>query len=349
MSENGNKPQNGQGKPAKPDVPDSSERRSKWKGENVDILMTMQTGIFNHARDRVIESGATSLDQIDLEAILDHATAMAEETYRRAFDPAKNIDDQLKHAEFERNQKELEEAVLGVKHVKAELRKRKDLESTVKSAVPDKPDFPILSACFGLLVIALTVAPTLHDTVFASFENDWAWVFAGITGLAWGAFVTYAILDGGRDSEKQTLLNWLGLFAAVGMAVALGLIRLINATDISDYVVALAFTLLEIFVAIGLEAIARKYHKEHHEYSLKKVPATEAADLTKNTAIELANREADVAELSEYIQLYIDYVSERELRSVAKPELIASAHKSAKDGANAGLEFNHGKLLGINR
>lgn len=341
--------QNGNGTGVISSGSDSSDKDGKWKGENIDILLTMQIGIFNHARDRVIASGATELAQIDLSAVLDHATAMAEETYRRAFDPAQNVDDHLKEAEFQRNQKELGEAILGVKHVKAELNKRRDLEAKVKSMVPNKPEFPIFSACFGAAVIALTVTPTLHDTIFNSFENDWAWILGGVTGLVWGAFVTYAILDGGRDSEEQTWLNWLGLIAAIGMAIALGLIRLMNATDISDYVVALAFTLLEIFVAIGLEAVARRYHKEHHEYSQKAIAENEAADLVKNTEVELLERQADVETLSENNQRYIDYVSERELRSVSRSELIASALKAARDGANDGLEFNHGKLLGINR
>ncbi|CAN5296387.1 hypothetical protein BH20ACI2_BH20ACI2_02140 [soil metagenome] len=274
---------------------------------------------------------------------------MADETYRRGFDPTQNVDDQLKEGEFLRNQKELAEAILGVKHVKAELSKRRDLEAKVKSMTPTKPDFPIFSACFGAAIIGLTVTPTLHDTIFNSFENEWAWVLGGITGLVWGAFVTYAIVDGGRDSQEQTWLNWLGLLAAMGMAVALGLIRLMNATDTADYVLALAFTLLEIFVAIGLEAVARKYHKEHQEYSQKAMAENEAADLVKNTEVDLLGRQADVDALCENNQRYIDYVSERELRSVSRSELIASAHKAAHDGANDGLEFNHGKLLGINR
>jgi hypothetical protein len=349
MNEIGNKPQNGNGIRVNERGSDPMEGRGKWKGENVDILLTMQIGVFNHARDRVIASGASDLSEIDLEAILEHATAMAEETYRRAFNPAQNIDDQLKQLEFQRNQKELADAILGVKHTKAELNKRKDFKARVESVVPNKPDFPIFSACFGLAVIALTVAPTLHDTVFSSFGEDWAWASGGITGLAWGAFVAYSILDGGRDSEEQTMLNWLGLLAAVGMAIALGLIRLMNATDITDYIVAAAFTLLEIFISIGLEAIARKYHKEHHHYSLKAMAATEATNLVNNAEAELYERQADVEMLSENNRLYIDYVSERELRSVSRSELIASAHKAARDGANDGLEYNRGKLLGINR
>ncbi|CAN5296545.1 hypothetical protein BH20ACI2_BH20ACI2_02150 [soil metagenome] len=47
--------------PPRADYP--SDKRGKWKGENIDILLTMQIGIFNHARDRVIASGATELAQ----------------------------------------------------------------------------------------------------------------------------------------------------------------------------------------------------------------------------------------------------------------------------------------------
>lgn len=238
---------------------------------------------------------------------------------------------------------------MGVKHTKAELNRRKDEEAKVKAKVPAKPEFPIFSACFGMAVIALTVAPTLHDTIFATFGNDWAWALGILTGVVWGAFVAYSILDGGRDSEKRTLLNWLGVVAAIGLAIALGLIRLMNAADSTDYVVALAFTLLEVFVAIGLEAAAMKFHRQQNDYLAKDAIAKEATELATNVEAELATRQDDVRNLSDKIQRYIDYVSERELRSVQKAELVASAIKAVRDGYNDGIEFNHGKILGVNR
>lgn len=329
--------------------PDSFGEGGKWKGENIDIHLTMQKGLVDYGRNRATTSGAIEAVETDINVLREHATAMAEETYRRAFDPARNVDDKLKEDEFKRNQKELEEAILGVKHGKAELSKREDAGAKAKTQALKEPDFPVFTACFGTAVIALTVAPTLHDTIFASFGNDWAWILGLVTGAVWGAFVSYSILDGGRESEQQTLLNWLGLIAAIGMAVALGLIRLMNAADTSDYVVALAFTLLEIFVAIGLEAVARKYHRQHHEFSQKAAAANEAAELVINAVNDLDRRQEDVKKLSENNQHYIDYVSERERRSIQKSELIASASKAILDGYNDGIEYNRGKILGLNK
>lgn len=342
-------PQNGSGNGAISAGSDSFDGSGKWKGENVDILLTMQKGLFDHARKRAVSSGALEAVETDLRSLIEHAEKMAEETYRRAFDPANNVDDKLKEEAFRRNQKEFEEAILSMKHAKAELSKRKDEAAKIKTKVPKEPDFPIFTACFGTAVIALTVAPTLHDTIFASFGNDLAWAAGLVTGAVWGAFVAYSILDGGRDSEEKTWLNWLGLIAAIGMAIALGLIRLMTASDITDYVVALAFTLLEIFVALGLEAVARKYHKRHNEFTQKAAMANEVVELVKNAESDLSNRESEVKALAENNQRYIDYVSERELRSLQKSELVASAVKAVSDGYNDGIEYNRGKILGINK
>ncbi len=344
-----NNSQNGNGTGVSSPGSDSTGEGGRWNGENVDILLTMQKGLFDHGRDRAVASGAIEPVEWDIVVLREHAEKMAEETYRRAFDPDDNIDDKLKQAEFDRNQKEREEAILGVKHGKAELSKREDEHARVKAKVSKDPEFPLFTAFFGAAVTALTVAPTLHDTVFASFGNDWAWVLGVITGAVWGAFVAYSILDGRRRSAEKTVLNYLGLIAAVGMAFALGLIRLMNTQDSTDYIVAFAFTLLETFVAIGLEAVAQKYYGELDEYSQKAAEANGAGELAKNAETELLRRQADVGKLSAAIQRYIDYVSERELRSTQKSELIASAIKAVLDGYNDGIEYGRGKILGINR
>jgi len=336
---------NGDRRAPTPPAPERTENAQ----EHVNIFMRLQAGLYDHGYDRAVTSGALEPEQIVIQALKEHATAMAEETYQRAFDPLANIDDKYREEDYLRNLKELNELILGIKHAKAELNRREDESARLKTQVPKEPEFPVFVACFGTAVIALTVAPTFHDTVFASFGNDMAWGSGLLTGMVWGGFVTYSILDGGRDSaDKQTWMNNAGLIAAIGMGVALGIIRLLNAVDFTDYLAAIGFSLLEIFVALELDAVARKYHARYAEYVEKSTEAGQLNGLAASAKKALDGRISDSEKLEGKVRNYRTYVSERELRANHKSELIASAVKAVLDGYDAGIRHNRGKILGIN-
>lgn len=322
--------------------------RTENAQEHVNIFMRLQVGLYDHGYDRAVSSGALEPEEIVIQALKEHATAMAEETYQRAFDPLANIDDKYREEDYQRNLKELNELILGIKHAKAEFNRREDESARLKTQVPKEPEFPVFAACFGTSVIALTVAPTFHDTVFASFGNDAAWGFGLLTGMVWGGFVTYSILDGGRDSDKQNWMNFAGLIAAMGMGVALGLIRLLNAVDFTDYLSAIGFSLLEIFVALELDTVGRKYHARYAEFAEKSTAAGQLDGLAASAKKALDGRISDSEKLEEKVRNYRTYVSERELRANHKSELIASAVKAVLDGYDAGIRHNKGKILGIN-
>lgn len=329
-----------------------SEQNAKsndWFGEGVEIFYTFQTGLFLFGKERAVSSGAVEPDEEAKKSLEEHARAMAEETFRQVFDPAGNVHDRLRDEFFRQTQKELGEARLAEKHIEAELGLREEEAAKVKTKVPQEPPFPAFTALFGVGVIALTTAPTLHDNLFLPMGGIWAWTLSLLAGLVWGVFIVYSILDGGSDDDNQTLKNQLGLISGVGMALALGLIRLMSANTTSDYVVALGFTILEIAIVIGLEGVAHERRRQQREFSEKAIIAGEATELVKALQTRLERKQRQAKELAEKVQRHLNYVAERHLRFVQKDQLIAAAVKAILDGYNAGITENRGKILGLKK
>jgi len=58
------------------------------------------TGLLHHGKNRALSSGATEVIASDIEALEEHARAIARETFRQKFDPNMHHHDRLEQAEY---------------------------------------------------------------------------------------------------------------------------------------------------------------------------------------------------------------------------------------------------------
>ncbi|HEX8567001.1 MAG TPA: hypothetical protein VF648_15265 [Pyrinomonadaceae bacterium] len=329
---------------------DARPPSGKQVGKGVDIYFTMQTGLKDFAKERIVKGGYIDLDEAVLQFLEEHARAIAEQTYQLAYDPEKLHHDKLRDDENKRNLKEVEFEREAVKHGEIELNLREDAYGKAKAKVPPRPEFPVLTAVFGTLVITTAVAVTLHDIIFYRMGAVWGWTFSILVGLAWGAFVVFSILDGAHHSEnneKPANQSRLGLIGGIGMSVALGLLRLMYALTLWGVIGAVAFTALEIFICFLLEHVNRNHAAREQKFAAENAAAQEAAELVEATRIGLKRRYERIAEFEGAIRNHCEYVEERHHRSTQKEQFIESAIKAVRDGAAEGLAINRGKILGL--
>ena len=89
----------------------------------------------------------------------------AYDTYRDRYDPSTNTHDAMHKAEYDRTLTRRTEAEKGEQHATANLRDAEaNLARTPKAGNKPAPP-PVLVAAF-IVAITLTVAPTVHDSIF---------------------------------------------------------------------------------------------------------------------------------------------------------------------------------------
>jgi hypothetical protein len=330
---------------------DARPPSGKQVGKGVDIYFTMQTGLKDYGKDRIVKGGYLELNDVILAPLDEHARSIAEQTYQLAYDPEKFHHDKLRDDENKRNLKEVEFEREAVKHGEIELNLREDAYGKAKAKVPVRPEFPVLTAVFGTLVITATVAVTIHDVILYRVGAVWGWTFSILIGLAWGAFIVFSILDGSAhhsdNNEKSADHSQMGLIGGIGMSVALGLLRLMYALTLWGVIGAAAFTALEIFICFLLEHVNRNHAAREQKFAAENGAAQEAAELVEATRIGLKRRYERIAEFEDAVRNHCEYVEERHHRSTQKEQFIESAIKAVRDGAAEGLAINRGKILGL--
>src|SRR6202035_1687055 len=99
------------------------------------------------------------------------------------------------------------------------------------------------------LVVTLTVAPTLHDFIFRTVDDDLlAQFFSFLSAGCVGALISWAILSG-----RRTLWRWMGLTAGIAMGLGLGIVRLAAAEGATELLFAIGLTVVEVSVVLLLE------------------------------------------------------------------------------------------------
>jgi hypothetical protein len=134
-------------------------------------IFEMQIGLFHLGRNRSLQSGTTEPRPDDIRALEDHAPAMAKDTYRDRYDPAANAHDAMHQAEYTRNLAQREEAEKAEQHAAANLRDAEARLAKTPKAGEKSAAHPLLVAAF-IVAITLTVAPTLHDSLFHTLGDD---------------------------------------------------------------------------------------------------------------------------------------------------------------------------------
>jgi hypothetical protein len=305
-------------------------------------ILEMQTGLWHHGRNRAVLSGATEPNPDDIRALEDHARAMARETYRDRYDPSANAHDAMHQAEYERTLDQRKESEKGEQHAAANLRDADtNLARTPKAG--NKPAAsPILVAAF-IVVITLTVAPTLHDSLFHTLGDDLlVWFFSSLCAAFVGAMLTLAILSGRRTA-------WVGVGSGVILGLGLGAIRLAAAEGAGDVIFGLGLTVVEIAAVLLLEWLASGLRASEAAWLVQYAAESEAIACRDAAQADLTRWQTRIKELGDAIASKIAFVEDRHNRNIHIAELEAVAIKAVLDGYNAGIAENVGRIRGVSR
>lgn len=307
-------------------------------------ILRMQTGPFRLAYNRAVESGATEPQPTDIRALEDHARAMARETYRDRYDPAQHVHDAMHQREYEKSLVQRDEAERGEQHAAANLRDA-DIALAHTPKAGDKPQAPPILVAAFVVAITLTVAPTLHDTLFRTFGDDLLeWFAASLSAGFVAVMLTFSILSGRRSAW-----TWVGVGAGITLGLGLGAVRLATAERARDALFALGLTAVEIAAVLLLEWVARGLRASEDAWEEQHAAEMQAVGHRDAAAADLSRRQARVRELREIIAGQIAVVEDRHNRNIHIGELEAVAVKTVNDGYNAGIAENLGRVRGVMR
>lgn len=305
-------------------------------------VLEMQTGLFQLGRNRSLQSGTTTPRPEDVGTLEDHARAMAKDTYRDLYDPAQNRHDAMHQAEYERTLAQREESEQARDHAAANLREAEIALALAPKAGPMPAAHPLLVAAF-IVTITLTVAPTVHDSVFHTLPDDMlAWFGALLSAAFVGAMLTWAIL-----SSRRTKWTWIGVAAGVVLGLGLGVVRLSSAEGAGEVLFALGLTIMEIAAVLLLEGRASDLRASEVDWLVRHADESEKVAHRDAAQADLARWETRVKELTQAIADKIAFVEDRHNRHIHIAELEAVAIKAVVDGYYAGIAENVGRVRGV--
>lgn len=311
------------------------------RGESSSIF-EMQTGLWRLGHHRAHLSGTTEPLAPDVQALEDHARAMAKDTYRDRYDPEANPHDAMHHTEYLRTLARREEAEKGEQHAEANLRDAEHAVAEAPKAGPKPSPRPILVAAF-VVALALSIAPTLHDSVFHTIPDDLLAWFASLVGAGFMAgMVTLAILGG-----RRTRITWIGVAAGVILGVGLGAVRLSSASGAAEVLFALGLTIVEIAVVLLLEWLAVSLRASEAEWLPRHEAESRALAARDMAAADLDRWKARLKAINDAISAKIAFVEDRHNRNMHIGELETVAIKAVLDGYNAAIAENIGRIRGV--
>jgi hypothetical protein len=314
--------------------------------DSTDVVLKMHLSLFEHGRERPRNSGTLEPKLQDQAELTAHAEAMARELASELVDPAIFLHDKLRQDEFDRDKKEREELAQDIFHARADIRSREEELARIQSS-EQKPSSPTLLMYAAGIVLAITVAPTLHDFIFFTLPDDLLrWFLSLASSAVIGLFIAIAILGDIDSTGKRTTANWLGLVGGFLIFIGLGILRIASATSWGEILFAIAMTIVELGIIGMLEWRAAALRSAYQDYAVKRV------ELDSKTAFLEAARthHARLQELLDNCQKAItDYITQVEKKAICHlniEAIVNSAKKSVLDGYNAGIAENRGRQSG---
>lgn len=307
-------------------------------------VFEMQTGLFHLGRNRSLHSGTAEPMADDVRALQNHARAMARDTYRDLYDPARNAHDAMHQTEYEKAFKQRDEAEKAEQHAAANLRDAEIRLAASPKAGPKPSAQPALVTAF-IVAITVTVAPTLHDSMFHTLPDDMlVWFLSLLSASFVAGMLTLAILTG-----RRTRWAWIGVAAGVILGVGMGAVRLSSAENKGEDIFALGLMAMEIAAVLLLEGLASGLHLAETEWSPRHDTEQQAFAARDAAEAELGRRRARIRELNETVSIKVAFVEDRHNRHIHIAELEDVAIKAVLDGYNAGITENIGRVRGVVR
>ncbi len=299
--------------------------------------------VFEEARDMARHSGRVQPEDGVLRSVEQMADRTVAGIFGEGYDPKVHAEDALHEAEYKELIGDRSGARQQLGYARASYR-----ELAFRAAslfLPRVPDTPWLLLILVVLAIAITLAPTFHDLLFAAMlANPAQAAYASIVaGVMIGGCFSWAMLSRVDHPEGERFLSRLQL-TVIGIlfGIALLVMRLGVATSDEERLIAIGFALLETSIVLLIEAFAAGLARKWIRY-MDSLPEVSIAENRRQASREhLDVTEAELLSAQTGIKSHIQLVHEREARALVARQLNASARAMAVAGYFKGLEQNRG-------
>lgn len=296
------------------------------------------------------ESGVTEPLAEHLEIIKLSSEALGHEEWERRWDPENKPSDALLEKEYESN---LSRRVDGEKQVRQRRADVREAEEAAAAVPPSgqKPSVHWLFIFVVVLVMAVSMAPTLREDLFASIEDGfWGWVCAVAVGAALAGIVVFvALWSHRRHEDLPPITRRVGLGAGLLMILGCVLLRLRSAEGFRDVVWATALMAIEVAAVLFVELQASKLESALKGWEARKSIEDEKLRMRDAAVAELRRQEALLSEVQGELDEHVRDIADRQPRFGSLEETIAAMNNRKLNGYHIGIAKNRGFLLGTVR
>jgi hypothetical protein len=334
---------NGDGSPGAGNGRDPLDNVIASSPDEFESIARLQVGMVRMGYNRAIQSGATEPRQEDIEALTNHATSIAHSSYCETYDPENIPHDRMAEEEYRKTLNDRTHADAGVRESAANARDAEARSARTPKA-GERPRVRSLLIGMAVGVVSLSVAPTLHDVMYATIPDEaLSWFFSLASGACIGGFIAWAIFHG-----RGTGWRWAGLVAGAVIGVGLGIVRLASAGSAGGFWFSVGLTTIELGVVILSHWYATGVHHREDLWEARRAAELEAVGASEAAHAEHARWVEELQRINAVIAAKIAYVADRHARGDLA-RLVETLVRPSLDGYNAGVAVNRGHVLGVTR
>jgi hypothetical protein len=288
---------------------------------------------------RARETNAIEPREDDIRSLTALAKTMAAYVAQSGFDPGAAPGDRLREALFKKTDTSVRRLDEELKIAAKRVTESSNTAGRKRAQVGTKPELPLVSMVTAVGVLAVSVAPTLHDFVFHTLPDDllnWflSIIVSALLGvmLAWGMFAISV-----TDSRKPVVV---GIIISLG----LGALRLSAAENLNEVLFAVGLALMEIGVVLFLDWRAGVFNKALADWGRR---TQEAEEAEASSAVERREFDRLAAERQKLEAQVLEHVTDVEHRDELARDNSAREQAYVEaicDSYMQGIAENRGRL-----
>jgi hypothetical protein len=299
--------------------------------------------LFEAGRQRAVTKGSQDLNTVDLQSLEDYARGVLLSHNRDPFDSTKYSHDREMEDRFEINKEAMVRQAEAIALSRAKVRDLRNDVATLGSAGA-KPTPSRFGVAVAAIVLTVTFAPTLHDTIFFGLTEAFNWAASVFFSLVFGVFLAWSMVFTYHLSGKRSSMGWLGLLGGMILAVGFLIFRLEVATTPAEQLMAVGFAIVEFGAIITLEWIGSHLRRNYSEWRTQEDAIDQKARQLSSAEMELVQRKEYMQSLNSISDNHIALVEERWIRHTIPSDLEAAALKAIHDGYMQGIAENQGRV-----
>lgn len=263
--------------------------------------------LLEQGRNLALVSQAVEPREEHITSLTSLARAYASFVGRAGFNPAGDAQDGIRQTLFQKACTDGHAIEEMWRIAGARLREFADGAARKRAAVGPKPDLPIVAMTAAVGVLAISVAPTLHDFVFHTVPDELLnWFLSIVVSAVMGVMLAWGLFAASAARSRTPIL------VGVVISVGLGVLRLSAAEELREYLFTAGLTLMEIGVVLFLDWRARIYNEACAAWVERDGAAAEAEASHRVQERELGRLSQERQSLRSEVSDHLSYVGQRD-------------------------------------